>query len=128
VEIIQSRLQEGGMQMVESDPDVYVIYHTEEKEEMVLNTTHFGYGYPSSWYWDPYWSGSWGGMGSSQTSSYSYTQGTLIIDIWDADEKKLIWRGSASAVVPENPQKLQKKIEKALRKMAKQWHKMYQGS
>jgi hypothetical protein len=128
VEIIQNQLQSGSLELVGSDPDLYVTYHTDEKEEMSLNTTHYGYGYPSAWAWDPYYGGWGGGMSSSHTTAYTYTRGTLIIDIWDAKEEKLIWRGSATDVVPENPQKLERKLEKSLQKMAKKWDKMYKGA
>jgi len=126
VEIIENEMTSGGMRKVDSDPDVYVTYHTDEKEEMSLNTTHYGYGYPSSWAWDPYWGG-WGGdmgMGSSHTSVYTYTRGTLIIDVWDAGTEQLVWRGSANDIVPENPQKLEKKLERSVQKIAKKWDKM----
>jgi hypothetical protein len=125
IEIIEAQVS-ADMTKVDSDPDVYVTYHTEEKEEMSLDTTHFGYGYPSGWAWDPYWGG-WGGggMGSSTTSVYTYTRGTLIIDIWDAKTQQLVWRGSANDIVPENPQKLERKLEKAVAKIAKKWDKMY---
>jgi hypothetical protein len=123
ISIIENRLIDGGLQKVDSDPDLYVTYHTEEQQEMRLNTSSFGYSYGPSWYWDPYWS-SGAGMGSSTTTSYTYTRGTLIIDIWDAETQDLIFRGSASAVVPDNPQKGQRQIEKALKKMSNQFRKM----
>jgi len=62
VEIIENQLVAGGLRLVDSNPDLYVTYHTNSKEEMSLNTTHFGYGYPAGWAWDPYWGG-WGGAG-----------------------------------------------------------------
>jgi hypothetical protein len=116
-------LDEGGLQQVDADPDLYVTYHTSEKEEMQLNTTSFGYGYGPSFYWDPYWSGG-GAAGSSTTTAQTYTRGTLVIDIWDAEKVELVWRGTASAVVPENPQKGEKLIQKTLKKMVRKWEKM----
>ena len=55
---------------------------------------------------------------------YTYTRGTLIVDIWDAAKRQLVWRGSATAVIKENPQKAEKQIYKMLNKMVKKWEKM----
>ena len=55
----------------------------------------------------------------------SYQVGTLVVDIWDAKTEKLVWRGiAAGIVIPENPAKLDKKIDKALKKMVDKWTKM----
>ena len=51
---------------VDSNPDLYLTYHADEKEEMRLNTSSTGFGYGSSWGWDPYWGI---GFGSSTTST-----------------------------------------------------------
>lgn len=119
---IEHYLTQGGLTEVESDPDLYVTYHTSDKEELSINTTNWGYGYGPRWGWDPYWGGS---MGTTTSSVTSYTRGTLVIDIWDAKEKQMIWRGSASDVIPQNPDKLAKKIDKSLAKIVKEWQKKY---
>ena len=76
-------------------------------------------------YWDPYWSGYYGsGWGSTTTTVREYTRGTLVVDVWDAKEKNLVWRGSVSSIVPEKPAKLEAKIYKALAKMVKEWKKI----
>ncbi len=62
--------------------------------------------------------------GSSTTRAYTYTKGTLIIDIWDAKSEKLVWRGSATATVKENPEKAAKQIDNVVNKMVKKWGKM----
>lgn len=122
VEGIRSRLVAGGMQEVESDPDLHVTYHAAEKEETRLNTSNFGYGYGPGWGWDPYWGGGYG-MGSSTTQVVNYSVGTLLIDAWDANTKNLVWRGSITATVSDNPKKDEKKIDKGLDKLVKEWEK-----
>ena len=125
VNAIEHFLSQGGLREVESDPDVYVTYHTNSKEELSVNTDNFGYGYPGGWAWDPYWPGYYGGgWGSTTTTVSQYTRGTLIVDVWDAKAKKLVWRGSASAIVPDKPAKLEKKIYKAIEKMVAKWQKI----
>ena len=77
---------------------------------MSLDTTNFGYGYGPGWYWG-------GGMGTTTTQVRTYTVGTLIVDIWDAKAKQLVWRGIASDTLSENPQKNQQIAAKALAMM-----------
>jgi hypothetical protein len=105
---------------VEEDPDFFITYHTNSRDEVRYNTTNFGYGYGSGWYYG-------GGMGSSTTTATTYTKGTLIIDIWDAESKELIWRGISTATVPSNPEKGAKLIDKTIAKLSKRWQKTYQG-
>ena len=42
-----------------------------------------------------------------------YTEGTLVIDLVDMDEKELAWRGIATGTVQENPdpQKSQQRLD-----------------
>jgi hypothetical protein len=122
VEAIESKLQAGGLKLVNSNPDLYVTYHTDEKQEMQLNTSHWGYGYGGGWYWDPYWH--WG-PSMSTTTTYEYTRGTLIIDIWDAATKNLVWRGTVEKVVEEDFEKTSKDIYKAIDRLAAEWERKY---
>jgi hypothetical protein len=117
-----TQLSSGRLDLAESDPDLYVTYHAQVSEELRLSTMSLGYGYPGSWYWDPYWGGAY-----STTAVTTYTQGTLIVDIWDARAGTLVWRATALAVVSSNPEKNAKKIEKMCKKMAEKWQKMKPG-
>jgi len=55
----------------------------------------------------------------------SYQVGTLVVDIGDAKTDTIVWRGiAAGIVIPENPAKLEKKIDKALAKMVAQWRRI----
>jgi len=105
-------------------PTVYVTYHTNTEKEVVLDTSHFGYGYPSAWsYWGPtYYYGSYG---TSTTTVRTYETGTLIVDVWDAKTSKLVWRGFATDItVTDNPTKMEKRIDKALKKMVDTWREI----
>lgn len=57
-------------------------------------TTHYGGGWG---YWGPYWAG----PGYSQTRSVDYQVLTLQLDLMDAADGRLVWRGSDSEVVNE---------------------------
>jgi hypothetical protein len=121
---IEYHLTEGGLVEDTENPDLYVTYHTNSKEEVQLSTTGMGYGYGGGWGWDPFWGGM-GGMGTSTTTSHTYERGSLIIDLWDAKSKQAIWRGTAQAVVKQNPQAAAKQIDKAIAKIVKRFDKMY---
>ncbi len=126
----------GGLTQVDSDPDLYFTYHGSTKEEITVNTTSLGYGYPVGWgsssyggyggYYGRYYGGVYTGYaGASTTTESVYRVGTLVVDVWDAKTETLVWRGiAADIVITENRAKLDKKIDKALRKMADQWRKM----
>ena len=106
-----------GVRQVDSDPDVFVTYSTNSKEEFNVSSTNFGYGYGPGWYWG-------GGIGSSTSTVTSYEVGTLVIDVWDAETKNLVWRGTATATVSPNPQKMERKINTAVDKLFRKWEKM----
>jgi len=133
---IAEYITEGGLTQVDSDPDVYFTYHGSSKEEMTINTASIGYSYPTGWAYSSY--GGYGGYygqhyggvysgyaGVSTAMVNSYQVGTLVVDVWDARTETIIWRGiAAEIVVPENLVKLDKKVDKALRKMTAQWRRM----
>lgn len=131
IKIITEALVNGGMTQVESDPDIYVTYHTNSREEVRLQTTNTGGGLYGPYGYDPYWGGGMGmGMGTSTTTARTYVKGSLIIDIWDAKTHRAVWRGVAEGTVSEKPDKQAKQIEEAVSKIsatfAKQWQKTKQ--
>lgn len=125
---IEYYLTRVGIREVENDPDVYVTYHASSKQEVHLNTSTMNYGYPSAWHRGGYYGGYGGygaGAGMSTTTVSTYDMGTLVVDVWDAKSETLIWRGMASNIVlTQNPQKMEKKIDKALKKMMDKWGKI----
>lgn len=46
-------------------------------------------------YWGGYWGGSWGGPAYTETRTVDYKVATVQIDLLDAKDGKLVWRGSA---------------------------------
>ena len=59
------------------------------------------------------------GIGTATTTAYNYTEGTLIVDIFDAKSKALIFRGSATDTVSNKAERNRKVLKKALDKMFK---------
>jgi hypothetical protein len=124
--MIIKEMKEGGGTQVTENPDVYITYHITTQERTTYNTTSFGYGGMH-----PGWGGwGWGGgvgMGSSSTTAHNYTDGTLIIDAYDAAEKKMIWRATGTVTVKSKPEKQIKQVENILEKIGKRWDKILAG-
>ena len=133
---IAEYMAEGGLTQVDSDPDVYVTYHGSAKDEMTVNTMSLGYSYPIGWghssyggyggYYGQHYGGVYSGYaGASTATVHSYQVGTLVVDIWDAGTETIIWRGIAAEIaITDDRAKLDKKVDKALRKMVAQWRRM----
>ncbi len=117
INAVNGQLRTHGMSEVTSSPDVFVTYNAEESEEMSLDTTYMGggWGYGPGWGWGR----GYGAMGSSTTSVRKYNVGTVVLDMWDAKEKRLVWRGVVSDAVSDNPQNNAKKITKAAQQLFK---------
>ena len=52
-------------------------------------------------------------------ATVKYTDGSLIVDLYDASTKKMVWRGVATATAPvsNKPEENAEKIDKALMKL-----------
>ena len=104
---INSALQSKGLQMVEEsqNPDLLVTGSGGLKEE----TSYTAYGMR----------GIGGGMGS--ISPQQNVEGTMIVDLYDAKTKSLVWRGIAENTLSNNGEKNSKLVTKAVQKMFKQY-------
>jgi hypothetical protein len=72
-----------------------------------------GYGYGPGWGWG----GGGMGMGSSTTTVRTYEEGTIIVDIYRADDKQLVWRGTVTGTISDDPKKNEKNIVKGIAKL-----------
>jgi hypothetical protein len=118
VKLLKEKMVAGGLQEVEKDADISVTYHFTSEDETVLNTTGFGYGGMGiGW-------GGWGGGVVATTTSMTYTEGTLIVDVYEAKDKKMIFRGTGTVIVKEKPERQVEQIETILDKMGNKWQKI----
>jgi hypothetical protein len=101
---VDARLAGRGLAMNTTAPDVYVTTHVTTKERQEFIATGFGYG-------------AWWGGGTTTTSVETYVDGTLVVDLYDAKTKKMVWRGVATATASDKPTKNAEKMNKALDKM-----------
>jgi hypothetical protein len=66
--------------------------------------------------------GGWGGGfrdGSGTITEQDYKAGTLVVAMYDAKTKQLLWRGTAEGTLSDKADKNQKKLDKAVAKMFK---------
>jgi Domain of unknown function (DUF4136) len=69
--------------------------------------------------WETYYSGSgwdWGG-GWSTTTEKTYQVGTLTVDLFDAQSKKLVWQGIGTDTLSRHPDKRTRDTDKQVEKM-----------
>jgi Domain of unknown function (DUF4136) len=111
-EIEQALTEKGWKKADEATADAIVVLHGATEVKKDLNTFYSG-GYGGYG-----WRGM-GGMGSASTTVTEYTVGTLVVDIFDAKSKELLFRGTASDEVSDKAEKNQKKLAKASDKMFK---------
>lgn len=116
-EEIAQTLTEKGWTRVDANPDALVLLHGATEKQKSLNTFYSGtggyggYGY-RGW-------GGMGGMGTATTTTSEYTVATLVVDIFDAKSKALLFRGTAEDEISDKAEKNIKKVEKASAKMFK---------
>lgn len=60
-----------------------------------------------------------GGFGEETTTVDNYKVGTLVVSMFNANSRQLIWRGTSSSDLSGNPEKNTKKLDKDVQKMFK---------
>ena len=123
VDGLRSYIREGGMEEGAADPDIYIAYYTADQSNLRLVLSDLEYTYGPDFSLGSYWEG---GVGTRNLENFTFNEGTLVIDAWDAREKKLIWRGiGTAAMAKKKPEKNEKKLDRALEKIMKRWDEMY---
>jgi len=127
-----TEFENRGLKLVEKgegDMIVSLYIISERKSETIANTStsHMGmsagrmgygryYGYGPSY--------GWGGGYSHSTTTYSereYNVGTLIVSVYDATKKELIWEAVGTKTVDENPKSPESNINAAVTKIMKEY-------
>jgi hypothetical protein len=123
VAAVDAELTSKGLTRVANDSaDLYIGFQTAIGSEKQFNSFSTGWGYGPGW--DRNWYG-YGGMGTSTTYGTTSTVyiGQLDLSMYDSAQKHLVWRGTASKTLDPKakPDKKQKNIEKAVRKLLKNY-------
>ncbi|MGO8793822.1 MAG: DUF4136 domain-containing protein [Candidatus Sulfotelmatobacter sp.] len=114
---VDVQLAAKGWTRVDTDGDVAIVAIKTTQTQRTLNTFYDNFG--GGWGWRGFGGGGFGGLGESTTTEDDYKEGTLIIDLYDAKTKQLIWRGSAEDMISDKAEKNEKNLDKGVAKMFK---------
>ncbi len=115
-----------GLQYVESGGDLVVTLFivVKEKTEQRATTTgssgmyggYYGgyYGYGPGWGWGPSYS-------STTVTQHDYKVGTLVVDVFDKAEERLIWESIGKGTVDDSPQTREIETPKSVAKIMKDY-------
>src|SRR6266852_2753342 len=113
---VNAALAAKGWTQVDSGGAVSVIALEMTQNQQTLNTFYNGFG--GGWGWRRFGGG---GFGEATTTTDTYRVGTLVVDLFDAKTKQLIWRGNASDTLSNNSDKNIKNLDKGVEKMFKKF-------
>jgi uncharacterized protein DUF4136 len=109
---VDGALAARGWTKVQSGGDVSVVAIQMTSNQETLNTFYDGFG--GGWGWRRFGGG---GFGEATTTTETYKVGTLVVDLFDAKTKKLLWRGSSSDTLSNKSDKNIKNLDKGVEKM-----------
>ena len=108
VEAIESQLKARGWALLEQGKaDAVLAAHAIVKENQGVDTAYTGWG--PGWSW----SGPGLGAGAAITIRTEHRVGTLVVDIFDAGTRKLVWRGTASDTLATDSETNRRKLDQA---------------
>ena len=107
-------MQAKGWQMVPSGGQVALVAVGATHDQQEYNQFYDGMG-GGGFGWRRGWGG--GGFGESVTTVDQIPIGTLVLDMYDPQSHKLMWRGTSSDTLSNNPEKNTKMLRKAVAKM-----------
>ena len=111
---VNAALAAKGWTRVDSGGDVSIVAMEITRNQQTLNTFYDGFG--GGWGWRRFGGG---GFGEATTTTETYKVGTLVVDLFDAKTKQLLWRGTSSDTLSNNSDKNIKNLDKGVEKMFK---------
>jgi hypothetical protein len=114
-EAIEAQLQAKGWTKLDDGSGAAVVSaHGVVRDGETMDVAYAG--------WAPGWGWDVGiGTGVGTTVQTRYKSGTLIISIFDAESKKLIWRGTAEGSMDATPEANRAKVDQAVQKLFKRF-------
>lgn len=109
---VDGALAGKGWTEVAEGGDVAIVAIKTTRTQRTLQTFYDGFG--GGWRWRGF-----GGFGDSTTTEQDYKEGTLVIDLYDAKTKQLIWRGSIEDMLSSKAEKNEKNLRKGVAKAFK---------
>ena len=114
LETIDGQLKARGWSRVEQGPaDTVLAAHAIVREDQQIDTVYSGWG--SGWNW----SGPGPLAGVATTVRVQQRVGSLVVDIFDAASKKLVWRGTAKGTLGPDVETNRRKVQQAVIRLFK---------
>ena len=110
-----------GMKYVKSGGDaILALYVVVQKKTSLSSYTDYtgGLGLTGGWGWGM--GAGWvGGMGTATTTynKQDYNQGTLVVDLYDSQTKKMVWQGVITAVPKNNSKQRDRQFKIQIEKL-----------
>src|SRR5882724_6300951 len=103
-----------GYVATDSNPDFCVAYYASTNQKLDITYWDYGYGWRPNWWsgWGRGWGGDWG-IASGPVAT-QYTEGAVIVDVFDPKTKDLLWRGQGVAAVPDNEPQYEQELKKTV--------------
>jgi Domain of unknown function (DUF4136) len=110
---VDAALAAKGWTQVESGGDISIVAIEINRDQQTLNTFYdnFGGGFGRRGF------GGFGGFGEATTTPETYTVGTLVVDLFDAKTKNLVWRGVSSGMLSNKSDKNIENLNKGVQKL-----------
>jgi Domain of unknown function (DUF4136) len=111
---LNSALAVKGWSQTESGSacDISIVAIEIKRNHDTVNTFYDNFG--GGWGWRGFGAD---GFGEATTTTDTYQTGTLIVDLFDAKTKNLVWRGSATDTLSDKSDKNMKKLNKSVSKL-----------
>ncbi len=116
VNAIKAELTSKGFQEAGSNPDLIINAVTLLKDKQSVSASSNYYGYGGIYRPYGYWGGGMG-VGSTTVSTYTYKDGSLIIDVVDNKTQKMVWQGTGNAEIDKAPKDPDAAIKAAVTKI-----------
>ena len=113
---VNAALAAKGWTQLDSGGDVSIIAIQTTQDQQTLNTFYDGFG--GGWGWRRFGGG---GFGEATTTTDTYRVGTLVVDLYDAKTKQLLFRGTSSDTLSNNANKNTENLDKGVEKMFKKF-------
>jgi hypothetical protein len=111
-QMIATELERRGISQVESDPDLLVNLGVVFSDEVQTRETDIRdapmYMGSRNYHWE-----------SQEVVVREYQEGTLMMDVVDADNEEMIWQGAVKSTMTSNREKMQKRVEAGIDQLFK---------
>ncbi len=113
---VDKQLAAKGLRKVDATPDLWVVYSNSLSDQKQVVGTGYGMGPGWGWGWG------WGPrVRTVEYNTYITKEGTLVVELADAKNHQLMWRGAATSTLSDNSDKNIKTLNNALNKLFKNY-------